>query len=169
MYDGKPSPKATQCSSLPARTRAGKASLRLAWSLPPKQSRRSVAWPDKRLARASPSNAPPLRRGHWAGANSNDLPTGVTAKRKRSSISNSIARQRTRSSASRMKRQRFSMDSSRITSLAASQWESQEADEGRAFRSRNCVASINRYTVPIGVFYAKKMMSKKRFIRDLAC
>jgi hypothetical protein len=35
--------------------------------------------------------------------------------------------------------------------------------------SLNRVASINRYTVPIGVPYAKKMMSKKRFIRDLFC
>ena len=33
----------------------------------------------------------------------------------------------------------------------------------------NCVASVNRYAVPIGVLYAKKMMSKKRFIRDLSC
>jgi hypothetical protein len=32
-----------------------------------------------------------------------------------------------------------------------------------------CVAGINSYTVPIGVLYAKKMMSKKRFIRDLSC
>jgi hypothetical protein len=32
-----------------------------------------------------------------------------------------------------------------------------------------CVARINRYTVPIGVLYAKKMMSKKSFIRDLSC
>src|SRR5580693_5559067 len=31
------------------------------------------------------------------------------------------------------------------------------------------MASINRYTVPIGVLYAKKMMSKKSFIRDLSC
>ena len=38
-----------------------------------------------------------------------------------------------------------------------------------ANRSLNCVAGINRYTVPIGVLYAKKMMSKKRFIRDLSC
>jgi hypothetical protein len=34
------------------------------------------------------------------------------------------------------------------------------------FLITNCVAGINRYTVPIGVLYAKKMMSKKRFIRD---
>ena len=32
-----------------------------------------------------------------------------------------------------------------------------------ANRSLNCVASINRYTVPIGVLYAKKIMSKKQF------
>src|ERR1035438_6189177 len=32
-----------------------------------------------------------------------------------------------------------------------------------------CVASINRYTVPIGVLYAKEIMSKKTFIRDLSC
>ncbi len=38
-----------------------------------------------------------------------------------------------------------------------------------ANRSLNCVASINRYTVPIGVLYAKKIMAKKRFIRDLSC
>jgi len=30
------------------------------------------------------------------------------------------------------------------------------------------VAGINRYTVPVGVLYAKKMMPKKRFIRDLS-
>jgi hypothetical protein len=33
----------------------------------------------------------------------------------------------------------------------------------------NCVASINRYPVPIGVLYAKKIMSKNIFIRDLSC
>jgi hypothetical protein len=33
----------------------------------------------------------------------------------------------------------------------------------------NCVASVNRYAVPIGVLYAKKMMSKKRFIRNFSC
>ena len=33
----------------------------------------------------------------------------------------------------------------------------------------NGMARINRYTVPIGVLHAKKMMSKKRFIRDLTC
>ncbi len=30
------------------------------------------------------------------------------------------------------------------------------------------VASVNRYTVPVGVLYAKKMMPKKRFSRDLS-
>jgi hypothetical protein len=30
------------------------------------------------------------------------------------------------------------------------------------------VASVNRYTVPVRVLYAKKMMPKKRFIRDLS-
>ena len=29
------------------------------------------------------------------------------------------------------------------------------------------MAGINRYTVPIGVLYAKKIMAKKRLIRDL--
>ena len=38
-----------------------------------------------------------------------------------------------------------------------------------ANRPLNCVASINRYTVPIGVPYAKKVMSKKRFTGDLFC
>lgn len=33
----------------------------------------------------------------------------------------------------------------------------------------NGVARINRYAVPVGVLYAKKMMSKKHFIRDLSC
>ena len=32
-----------------------------------------------------------------------------------------------------------------------------------------CVASINRYTVPIGVLYAKEIMAEKSFIRDLSC
>jgi hypothetical protein len=30
------------------------------------------------------------------------------------------------------------------------------------------VASVNRYPVPVGVLYAKKMMPKKRFNRDLS-
>ena len=34
--------------------------------------------------------------------------------------------------------------------------------------SSNCVASINRYAFPIRVLYTKKMMPKKRFIRDLS-
>jgi len=34
--------------------------------------------------------------------------------------------------------------------------------------SLNSVAGINRYTVPIGVLYAKQMMSKKGFIRDFS-
>jgi hypothetical protein len=38
-----------------------------------------------------------------------------------------------------------------------------------ANRSLNCVAGIDRYTVPIGVLYAKKIMAEKRFIRDLSC
>jgi hypothetical protein len=41
--------------------------------------------------------------------------------------------------------------------------------KAETLRSLNCMTSINRYTVPIGVLYAKKMMSKKRFIRDLSC
>lgn len=52
-------------------------------------------------------------------ANSNNLPTGRMAGRKPSSISNSTVRQGTKSSASRMKQQRFSMDSSSVTSLSA--------------------------------------------------
>jgi hypothetical protein len=69
---------------------------------------------------STPSNAPLLRIGHWGGANSNNLPTGMMASRKPSSISNSMARQRTKSSASRMKRWRFSTDSSSVTSLFVS-------------------------------------------------
>jgi hypothetical protein len=41
--------------------------------------------------------------------------------------------------------------------------------KGPANRSLNCVAGINRYTVSIGVLYAKQMMAEKRFIRDLSC
>jgi len=39
----------------------------------------------------------------------------------------------------------------------------------RTLGSLICVAGVNRYTVPIGVLYAEKMMAKKRFIGDLSC
>ena len=73
----------------------------------------------KRPALASPSNAPLLPRGHWGGANSNNLPTGMTASLKPSLISNSIARQRTKSLASQMRRRCFSIDFFSVTSLPA--------------------------------------------------
>ncbi len=58
--------------------------------------------------------------GAWVGARSNFFPTGTTAGPRPSSISNSIVRQQTRSSASRMKRRRSSADSfkERISILA---------------------------------------------------
>jgi hypothetical protein len=59
------------------------------------------------------TNGPGARSGPWGGASSNTLPIGMTASGKPSSISNSIARRRTRSSAYRMKGPRLSMDSSR--------------------------------------------------------
>ena len=48
------------------------------------------------------------RSGAWGGASSNFFPTGTTVDSRPSSISNSIVRQRTRLSASRMKPRRSS-------------------------------------------------------------
>jgi hypothetical protein len=42
-------------------------------------------------------------------------------------------------------------------------------NERQSTRSLICVVGINRYAVPIGVLYAKKVMSKNSFIRDLSC
>ena len=53
-----------------------------------------------------------LAKRPWGGASSNLSPTGMTAGPRPSSISNSIVRPRTRSSASRMKRRRSSANSS---------------------------------------------------------
>ena len=58
-----------------------------------------------------------LASGGWGGASSNISPSGMTASPGPSSISNSIVRPRTRSSASRMQRRRSSADSSRAFSV----------------------------------------------------
>ena len=68
------------------------------------------------IARQTPRVSITIRRtarasGAWGGASSNLFPTGTTAGPRPSSTSNSIVRPRTRSSASRMKRRRFSVDS----------------------------------------------------------
>ena len=52
-----------------------------------------------------------LAKRAWGGASSKHFPTGTTVDPRPSSISNSIVRQRTRSSGSRMKRRRSSADS----------------------------------------------------------
>ena len=52
------------------------------------------------------------RSGAWDEANSNRFPTGTTAAPRPSSISNSIVRQRTRSSVFQRKRRHFSANSS---------------------------------------------------------
>jgi|SRR5580704_915579 hypothetical protein len=40
---------------------------------------------------------------------------------------------------------------------------------GRVFSTLIYMAGVNRYAVSIGILYAKKIMSKNSFIRDLSC
>jgi hypothetical protein len=67
------------------------------------------------IARQTPRVSITIRRttrsGAWGGASSNFSPTGTTVDPRPSSISNSIVRQRTRLSASQIKRRRSSADS----------------------------------------------------------
>ena len=72
--------------------------------------RRGTARPTR--VSVSPSSAFRLRSGRWGGGNLNPSPSGMTVSRRQSSISSSTAKQRTRSSVSRMKPRRSSADSS---------------------------------------------------------
>src|SRR5438445_5368953 len=105
------SPQAISSSSSRAKTKAGRVSSPAASSPRPKRSQRNAGSPGKRRASASPSDAPRSRSVAWDGASSNFFPTGTTADRRPSSISNSIVRQLTRSLASRIKRRHSSADS----------------------------------------------------------
>lgn len=70
----------------------------------------------RRRASVLPSAAPHWQRGDWVGTSSSGSRTGAMAGLRPSSTSNSIARRRTRSSASRMGRRLFSMGFSKTAS-----------------------------------------------------